>query len=89
MNLPEGSQGVLPALNDKGEDRSLGYQITRKGLLRGQPVAVLQVWFEHKPHEEAEVFLALDVPGLIIQAKAFDENGIQHGVLRLRDWKLL
>lgn len=48
---------------------------------------MIDVWFEGKPDELlGRVYFSLEVPGLILQAEAFDENGRSLGTLKLTRW---
>lgn len=82
------TEGVLTVLSPRGRDIDLAYQILNFTEMSGMQAVVIDLWLDDKPEQRARVYLSMQVPGLILQAEAFDEKGVQLGKLRLRSWAL-
>lgn len=82
------SEGILAILSPRGRDVELAYQVRDFTEMSGMQAAVIDLWLQDKPEQRARVYLSMEVPGLILQAEAFDEKGLQLGKLRLRSWAL-
>lgn len=82
-----GSAGRLDVLNHRGRERNIEYFVHEITEFQGIKAAVIDVWFEGRADEMlGRVHFSLEVPGLILQAEAFDDKGASLGVLKLTRW---
>ncbi|SFX49941.1 hypothetical protein [Marinospirillum alkaliphilum] len=81
-----GSSGYLNVLNPRGRNNDIEYRVVEITRFQGMNAAVIDVWFEDEPEQTARVHFSLDVPGLVLQAEAYDEKGQRLGRLQLRRW---
>jgi hypothetical protein len=82
-----GTSGRLDVLNHRGRERNIEYFVHEITQFQSIKAAVIDVWFEEKADEMlGRIHFSLDVPGLILQAEAFDDKGASLGVLKLTRW---
>lgn len=82
-----GASGMLESLNHRGREKNIEYFVHELLDFEGTRAAMIDVWFEGKPDELlGRVYFSLEVPGLILQAEAFDEDGRSLGTLKLTRW---
>lgn len=85
-----GASGRLEALNHRGREKNIEYFVHEILEFQGMKAAMIDIWFEDKPEEMlGRVHFSLDVPGLILQAEAFDGKGTSLGVLKLTRWSAI